>query len=634
MEEMRHQDRLAATLSDAFHMLAAEMDKRMSRRSDIYALFDSDGSYMIHHAPKPKLSGSAVPQPPITAETFLAAPFLSAFAASSRDRSFRSATFFLTGSPETELLRWAALPVISDDNQLMAYLVSITAASVSEEEIAVWMQFAGIAFTAFVREADAKASSRALQGNLEKLRDRSLRKEALYAKAMKIHAGNNADQVLIELMNVLMQHVPDRSFVIYLSHDQHRSVGSVKPLHFLQSDDDMKFRAFTEGKLVVGPNETGSREAVFPLRGKQGVYGVVCMSVHDGEDADCETIYDITMLADTAGSAFENAKLYEQSNVLVGELRLINEITQRLNQSLKLQNIFQFASSELRSIFNAEFSCILELDNEKDELIVQASEPASFFGNRYSLQCGFAGRVVKTKEPIIVSDYNAEHYIRSVWMESTQSRSMIASPIIVEGNVEGVMLVTHRSANFFSYDNFKLLQTLSAHIGLAVTNASLHAEVRKMVQIDRLTGLFARHFLDDQIGVFQKKDYCGSLVVVDIDNFKKINDTYGHQIGDRVLIQVSSIVRSCIREGDIASRWGGEELAVYLSQVTKEQATNIAERIRRRVEAETSPKVTVSCGVSDWNWEDEKISVESLFYRADMALYKAKHSGKNQICIG
>jgi diguanylate cyclase (GGDEF)-like protein len=73
---------------------------------------------------------------------------------------------------------------------------------------------------------------------------------------------------------------------------------------------------------------------------------------------------------------------------------------------------------------------------------------------------------------------------------------------------------------------------------------------------------------------------------------------------------------------------------VYLPQVAKDQSLRIAERIRQRVMNETSPQVTVSCGVSDWNWEEDKISVESLFYKADMALYEAKHNGRNQIKIG
>jgi diguanylate cyclase (GGDEF)-like protein len=100
------------------------------------------------------------------------------------------------------------------------------------------------------------------------------------------------------------------------------------------------------------------------------------------------------------------------------------------------------------------------------------------------------------------------------------------------------------------------------------------------------------------------------------------------------LIQVSSIINASIRQGDIAARWGGEELAVYLPGIRAEQAYRIAERIRMYVEAETDPVVTVSCGVSEWTFENEKISVESLFYRADMALYEAKNNGRNCIFIG
>jgi diguanylate cyclase (GGDEF)-like protein len=620
-------------------MFAAEMGKRMSGRQDLYALFDSDGSYMIHHAPIVSFSDPVDLYPSLAAELLHAAPLLAAMAASRHDRSFRSKPAFLTDRPEAEQYRWGTIPVLSGDDRLLAHLVVLTSSLVTETELHDRMQLAVFAYSALHREQEAKTPDRyGLQAYPSQPEPKINRKDKLFDISMRIHACNSADKVLAELMDVLNEYVPEHSFAIYLSHDQHWSPEAVKPLHFPQSDEDSKFRAFTEGRLVIDEDGTGSREAVFPLRGKQGVYGVLCMAISDssGEsscDADGDTLYFVSRLADTTGIAFENAKLYEQSNVLVAELRMINEITRRLNQSLKLQNIFQFAASELRGIFNAQYSSILELDKESGELIVRANEPADIFDTFNALHCGFSEQVVRTKEPIIVSDY-LDNQLRSIWMERTKSRSLLAAPIMVEGHVIGVMLVSHNAANFFSYDNYKLLQTLSGHIGLAVSNALLHAEVRKMVQVDRLTGLFARHFLDDQIGSMQKRDYCGSLVVVDIDDFKKINDTHGHQVGDRVLIQVSSIVRSCIREGDIASRWGGEELAIYLSQVTKEQAANIAERVRRRVKTETSPKVTVSCGVSDWNWEDEKISVESLFYRADMALYKAKHSGKNQICIG
>jgi diguanylate cyclase (GGDEF)-like protein len=148
-----------------------------------------------------------------------------------------------------------------------------------------------------------------------------------------------------------------------------------------------------------------------------------------------------------------------------------------------------------------------------------------------------------------------------------------------------------------------------------------------------LTGLFVRHYLDSVIHERQAHEFCGSLVVVDIDQFKQVNDTFGHQTGDQVLKQVSDIVTSSVRPEDICARWGGEELAIYMPQIGARQALEYAEIIRTRVAEETRPPVTVSSGIAEWNWMDEKVSVESLFYRADMALYDAKHGGRNRIVM-
>jgi diguanylate cyclase (GGDEF)-like protein len=113
-----------------------------------------------------------------------------------------------------------------------------------------------------------------------------------------------------------------------------------------------------------------------------------------------------------------------------------------------------------------------------------------------------------------------------------------------------------------------------------------------------------------------------------------VNDSYGHQIGDKILKQVCSIIKSSIRRTDIAARWGGEELAIYLPGAQVGNGYQIAETIRMRVANETNPKVTVSCGIAEWTRDSEEISVDSLFYYADMALYKAKNNGRNQTQIG
>lgn len=461
--------------------------------------------------------------------------------------------------------------------------------------------------------------------------------EILFEASKKLHAKIDVHSVLTEVIDCMGRAYPNMRVDLLLSQDNDSTNLSVKPLNFQRSESDIRTRAFMEGQIIFDPakSEQGSSTSYIaaPLSGKQGVYGVLYLEFED-EHVDDSDLQFISLLADSAGTAFENAKLYEQSNLMINELRLINEITKQLNQSLRLNEIFNSAASEILSIFGADYSCILQTAKDSDQLVVQATNLPAMFHETFTLDQGFSGLIYSSKEPIIISDYWSNDKVNSSLMNRTNSRSLIGSPILVNGNVEGVILIVHRLPNFFSYDNYKLLQVLSTHIGLAMTNASLHAEVKRMVITDNLTGLYARHYLDEQANLMQKKDFCGSLIVVDIDYFKKVNDTYGHQIGDKILIQVSNIIKSSIRDSDIAARWGGEELAVYLPQVSKDHSIRIAERIRRRVLEETHPQVTVSCGVSDWNWEEDKISVEALFYRADMALYQAKNNGRNQIQIG
>lgn len=447
-----------------------------------------------------------------------------------------------------------------------------------------------------------------------------------------LHSLIDVNAVLATAVEYLQTLYPNVQVDLYLSQDNQNTKLSVKPLVLDDTEDDLCARAFMTGTVQL---QRGQEHVVIatPLIGKQGVYGVFQLTFNATEYRD-EDMEFVSEIADAAGSAFENAKLYEQSNLLISELRLINEITRRLNQSLKLQDIFSFASNELIKIFDANHGCILKLDRANDQFVVEATNLPSFSDEIISTSYGFASIVYNTKEPLIISDYLQTKNVESKLMLETNSRSLIATPILVNNEVVGAIFVTHREPNFFSYENYKLLQVITVHIGLAIANASLHAELRRMVITDNLTSLYTRSYLDEQVALMQKKDSYGALIMVDIDYFKEINDTYGHQVGDQVLIQTGKIIVANIRETDIAARWGGEELAIYLPLAKLEHTQKIAERIRLSISNETEPQVTVSCGIALWNSEDETISVESLFYRADMALYKAKNEGRNRTIIG
>ncbi|GAB6990533.1 sensor domain-containing diguanylate cyclase [Paenibacillus pini] len=463
----------------------------------------------------------------------------------------------------------------------------------------------------------------------------SSRRSILFQIMQRMHDQIDVDTVLTEVLDSISVLYPTITLQLFMSQDHQSNNPRVKPLLFHPWGEDVSVRAFMDGKLIIQDYSAkdgldNGVEIAIPLGGKQGVYGVfhLLLSKELREDLDLQLI---TMMVDTAGNAFENAKLYEQSNILIHELRLINELTQRLNQSLQLADIYQLANQELLNIFKADYCCILQYNEDRDGLEVVSSNVLSISKDVFDIDYGFGGLVYGKKEPIILSDYHLSAKVSSKLMEVTESQSLIATPLIVNGKIMGAILLTNCSPHFFSYDNYRLLQTLASHIGLSISNALLHAELGRMANRDMLTDLYARHYLDEKIQEYQGTDFCGSLIVVDIDQFKQVNDTYGHQKGDKILKKVSEIVKTSIRQLDTPARWGGEELAVYLPQLGLHQAMKVAEVIRTRVATETNPCVTVSSGIAEWNWMDEKVSVDSLFYRADMALYRAKNSGRNQI---
>lgn len=529
-----------------------------------------------------------------------------------------------------------AVPVFSRiHGDLFAVLISVSSAEVGDEQAQCMTESAALLFRSFFYRSFERIFVEDLAKIHGQVERESRRRSVLFQVVKRMHAQINVDGVLTEVLNSVLDLHPNVNVKLFLSQDHQSSHPLVRPLLLHHWQEEVYVRTFMEGFMTIyeKPGETeGLMEIGIPVGGKQGVYGVLHLVVkkEEMEGLDLELI---GMMADAAGTAFENAKLYEQSNLMIHELRMINELTQQLNKSLKLTDIYQFANEELRKILNAEYCCISSYNEELGGLEVMSSNATWLTNEVFEKEYGLGGHVFYSKEPLILADYSEERPAVSKLMETTGSNSIIATPLTVNGEVRGVILLTHRKKHYFSYDNYRLLKALASHIGLAIGNASLHAEVKRMANRDMLTELYARHYLDEAIHEYQNRDLCGSLIVVDIDQFKQVNDTFGHQCGDKILKQVSGIVKTSIRQSDIAARWGGEELAIYLPGLGIDKALHVAERIRYRVAEETEPRVTVSCGISAWNWMHDKISVESLFYRADMALYEAKNGGRNRIVV-
>ncbi len=456
------------------------------------------------------------------------------------------------------------------------------------------------------------------------------KRDRLYQVTKKIHSSIDVNEVLHAIVENVKYMYPELQAELWLSHDSCSTQLPVKQFTFQSDESEVSVQAYMEARTIV-KKSLGERALTLaaPLRGKQGVYGVIEFHAPEPITLQKRDIEYISMLADTAGTAFESAQLYYQTRNMIRELLLINEITQQLNKSLKLKDVLKFVTGKLIETYGAEYCCILRKSEEGDSFIIQASTDEKHLGQIVGKRWNRLINLNKKTEPIIIADLptgEGEPLFRGY-------QSFVGVPLVDGGKVEGAILVMDSRTNFFTFDDYKLLEILAQHMNLAMTNASLHAEVERLVVIDNLTGLYNRKYLYDYVTSSQATDEYGSLILIDIDFFKNVNDTYGHQVGDEILVQVADILHDSIRSSDVATRWGGEELAIYLPRVKIDKALDVAERIRKRVMDRTKPQITISSGLSFWNRNDRYISVENLFQCADAALYQAKSVGRNKIIV-
>jgi diguanylate cyclase (GGDEF)-like protein len=215
---------------------------------------------------------------------------------------------------------------------------------------------------------------------------------------------------------------------------------------------------------------------------------------------------------------------------------------------------------------------------------------------------------------------------------------MTVVPLIFADRCMGVMLVRSDDPTRDWQDNERLLlSTVAGQVAVAVTQARLFAEREKQALTDGLTNCHNRRSFemqlehDLQISIRNRQPV--SLLMVDVDHFKRVNDTFGHDAGDTALRALADLLRKELRGMDTAARYGGEEFAIILPQVGMEAAEQIAERVRASIERMKIPgvgRITVSLGVATFPLH--ATSRDGLVSTADRALYKAKNSGRN--CVG
>ena len=221
-------------------------------------------------------------------------------------------------------------------------------------------------------------------------------------------------------------------------------------------------------------------------------------------------------------------------------------------------------------------------------------------------------------------------------------KSHLTLPLTVEGEILGCISLNSDQSNAFDAQDLQFLSVIGYQMAATLKHFQRFSSIKNIAIYDTLTGLYNRRYFEERLGMDAQKSFYGgtplSLVMVDIDHFKKVNDTFGHTEGDQVLCRVSSLLKSSIRKKDTVARYGGEEFILILPEAGLEASFVIAERIRRLIEntlfevGRAQINLTVSMGISNFPSHRAK-SKEELIKMADQALYDAKRGGRNKVCI-
>ena len=281
------------------------------------------------------------------------------------------------------------------------------------------------------------------------------------------------------------------------------------------------------------------------------------------------------------------------------------------------------------------------VDTEKQELMLTASKNAAHVKAKKGDI--FDRWVLRHRKSLMVEDIAKDFRFPTADVEEARSAftSLIATPLVSEDKIVGILRMDDIHEFAFTQDDLRLLDII-ANIGVvAIQNSILYARTEELAIKDGLTDLYVRRYFmerfSEELGRAARNKSVFSLLMIDIDNFKKYNDRYGHAAGDIVLKHLSKIMAQVAREGDIAARYGGEELTLLLVGMKKEEAFKVAGFIKEAslnnplVLRRQESRVTVSIGLA--SYPEDSIVKDELIKTADLRLYKAKSQGRNRICV-
>jgi diguanylate cyclase (GGDEF)-like protein len=316
---------------------------------------------------------------------------------------------------------------------------------------------------------------------------------------------------------------------------------------------------------------------------------------------------------------------------------MLFHLTKVVNSGASLQELLRAVAQSAGDLAKADSCSIMLLDEARSELLTKASwglSPEEESSISFKVGEGVAGWVAEHGAPALLPDVAGDARFKAVPGQRLSIASLLCVPLSTKDGVIGTLTVTSAQKGTFVKDHEELLLYLGSSIVKDIENARLY----RLSITDGLTKAFNRQYLyqrlPDELERARRYGSPLSVVLFDLDHFKKLNDTYGHSAGDFVLKEIVRIGHATIREMDGLVRYGGEEFLMLLPNTTLQGATEVAERLRQAVEkaellwSDQRLKVTVSLGVTAVRHGADD---GGLLARADELLYRAKSEGRNRV---
>lgn len=327
------------------------------------------------------------------------------------------------------------------------------------------------------------------------------------------------------------------------------------------------------------------------------------------------------------------------------ELYLLYSISRNFNVSLQTTGIFESTVDFLKNTLHIDQFCLMLLDRDSGELRVWNADEAAYDATRdlsFAPGEGVSGLVAQTGEAVLIQDVDCDERFLHYKGRLGDIGSFLSVPLLTQDDrVIGVLNIHKRTTHAFRENDKVFFGAVAQNLAHALERARLYEDAKNDSMIDDLTRLYNRRYLLDcaqrELIKARRQGLSFSLILIDVDHFKRFNDTHGHLFGDRVLARIAAAFRASVRQSDVVARYGGEEFVILLPATDHQGALRTAEKIRALIEhdlrmdetGQSGEGVTITAGVA--GYPEDGICVDDMLAVADRRLYRGKQQGRNRV---